>query len=82
MAAFPHVSMGRPFQEKYADVKWEVDQTKFDAWKDGMTGYPIVDAVGHLTFLVSHNLTQTLYHALAGNASAEDTWYVITVIYQ
>jgi len=50
MAAFPHVSMGRPFQEKYADVKWEVDQTKFDAWKDGMTGYPIVDAVMHLAF--------------------------------
>jgi deoxyribodipyrimidine photo-lyase len=50
MAAFPHVSMGRPFQEKYADVKWEVDQAKFDAWKDGMTGYPIVDAVRHLAF--------------------------------
>lgn len=47
LAAFPHVSMGRPFQEKYADIKWEVDQAKFEAWKDGMTGYPIVDAVRH-----------------------------------
>ncbi|KAG8834885.1 hypothetical protein FRC17_006630 [Serendipita sp. 399] len=42
--AFPHVSMGRPFQEKYADVQWETDQAMFDAWKNGMTGYPIVDA--------------------------------------
>jgi deoxyribodipyrimidine photo-lyase len=39
--------MGRPFQEKYADIKWEVDQAKFEAWKDGNTGYPIVDAVRH-----------------------------------
>lgn len=45
VAVFPHVSMGRPFQEKYADIKWETDQSKFEAWKDGKTGYPIVDAV-------------------------------------
>ncbi|KAG8772396.1 hypothetical protein FRC15_002759 [Serendipita sp. 397] len=44
LAAFPHVSMGRPFQEKYADVKWETDLAMFEAWKNGMTGYPIVDA--------------------------------------
>ena len=25
MAAYPRVSMGRPFQEKYADVFWEED---------------------------------------------------------
>lgn len=45
MAAFPHVSMGRPFQEKYADVKWETNLKHYEAWKNGMTGYPIVDAV-------------------------------------
>jgi hypothetical protein len=37
--------MGRPFQEKYAGIQWEVDQSKFEAWRDGKTGYPIVDAV-------------------------------------
>ncbi|EJD53741.1 hypothetical protein AURDEDRAFT_141740 [Auricularia subglabra TFB-10046 SS5] len=44
MAAFPRVSMGRPFLEKYAAVKWETNEEHLQAWKDGMTGVPIVDA--------------------------------------
>lgn len=38
--------MGRPFQEKYADVKWESESRAghLQAWKDGRTGVPIVDA--------------------------------------
>ena len=36
--------MGRPFQEKFADVKWEVNDEHFNAWKEGKTGVPIVDA--------------------------------------
>jgi deoxyribodipyrimidine photo-lyase len=36
--------MGRPFQEKLADVKWEVDEEHLTAWKQGKTGIPIVDA--------------------------------------
>ncbi|KAI0052987.1 hypothetical protein FA95DRAFT_1482511 [Auriscalpium vulgare] len=44
LVAFPRVSMGRPFQEKYADVKWETNQAHLDAWKEGRTGVPIVDA--------------------------------------
>ena len=36
--------MGRPFQEKFADVKWEVNEEHFNAWKEGKTGVPIVDA--------------------------------------
>lgn len=44
LAAFPHVSMGRPFNEKFDGIKWEVNLEHFEAWKDGKTGYPIVDA--------------------------------------
>ncbi|KIO30217.1 hypothetical protein M407DRAFT_69379 [Tulasnella calospora MUT 4182] len=46
MAAYPRVSMGRPYHEKYADVFWEedVDGKILEAWKEGKTGYPIVDA--------------------------------------
>ncbi|KAJ1308941.1 hypothetical protein OPQ81_004624 [Rhizoctonia solani] len=44
MAAFPRVSMGRPFQERYADVKWETNAAHLKAWKEGKTGVPIVDA--------------------------------------
>lgn len=36
--------MGRPFLEKFADVQWEVDEEHLQAWKEGRTGYPIVDA--------------------------------------
>lgn len=36
--------MGRPFLEKFADVQWEVSEKHLQAWKDGKTGYPIVDA--------------------------------------
>ena len=44
MATWPRVSMGRPFLEKFADVQWEVNEEHLQAWKDGKTGYPIVDA--------------------------------------
>ena len=44
MVAFPRVSMGRPFQEKYADVKWETNEEHLKAWQEGRTGVPIVDA--------------------------------------
>ena len=36
--------MGRPYQEKFADVEWEVNEEHFNAWKEGKTGVPIVDA--------------------------------------
>lgn len=41
--------MGRPFQEKFQDVKWETDEATFEAWKEGKTGYPIIDAVSGRT---------------------------------
>ncbi|WWD20859.1 hypothetical protein CI109_105336 [Kwoniella shandongensis] len=44
MATWPRVSMGRPFLEKFADVQWEVNEEHLQAWKDGKTGFPIVDA--------------------------------------
>lgn len=44
LALFPRVSMGRPFQEKFAHVSWETNEAHLQAWKDGRTGVPIVDA--------------------------------------
>jgi deoxyribodipyrimidine photo-lyase len=32
------------FLEKYSDLGWNKDKKWFQAWKDGMTGFPIVDA--------------------------------------
>ena len=36
--------MGRPYQEKFAGVHWEMNEEHLQAWKDGKTGVPIVDA--------------------------------------
>lgn len=36
--------MGRPYQEKFANLKWEVNEGHLNAWKEGKTGVPIVDA--------------------------------------
>ncbi|KAG1755580.1 DNA photolyase, FAD-binding/Cryptochrome [Suillus lakei] len=44
LAYYPRVSMGRPFQERFADVRWEVNEEHLNAWKEGKTGIPIVDA--------------------------------------
>lgn len=40
---FPHV-FGAPFHRVYTELKWDTDQSKFQAWCNGETGFPIVDA--------------------------------------
>lgn len=40
---FPHVAKGN-FRSAYDGIQWRNDQTKFEAWCQGQTGYPIVDA--------------------------------------
>lgn len=35
---------GEPFQKAYAGIEWENDAKKFARWKEGKTGFPIVDA--------------------------------------
>jgi deoxyribodipyrimidine photo-lyase len=41
---FPHVAKGA-FQEKYAKLDWQLEaEHHLKAWKEGLTGYPIVDA--------------------------------------
>lgn len=34
----------KPLQPKYADFPWEPDENQLSAWKQGLTGYPIIDA--------------------------------------
>lgn len=40
---FPYV-LGKSFHKKYDALTWENDAQKFNAWKEGQTGFPIVDA--------------------------------------
>lgn len=39
----PRVLNG-PFKEKYSSLQWENNATWIDAWQNGKTGFPIVDA--------------------------------------
>ncbi|MCW5921795.1 MAG: deoxyribodipyrimidine photo-lyase [Saprospiraceae bacterium] len=43
LAHFPHV-VHRPFQLKYERVEWRDSPEDFEKWREGKTGYPIVDA--------------------------------------
>jgi deoxyribodipyrimidine photo-lyase len=43
MHAFPH-SMTAAFKPQYDRVPWRHDDAQFEAWKQGKTGYPLVDA--------------------------------------
>jgi len=40
---FPFVTRG-PFKEQFAGLQWSRRRSLFDAWCEGRTGYPIVDA--------------------------------------
>lgn len=40
--------MSRPFNLKFDDIVWEQSAENLQAWKDGKTGFPIVDAVSGL----------------------------------
>jgi deoxyribodipyrimidine photo-lyase len=44
MFAFPKVSKGQPFQDYSKAIKWRYDENEFIAWKEGKTGFPIIDA--------------------------------------
>ena len=41
--AFPKV-IGNPLKDNYKGIKWSNNNNTFEAWKKGMTGYPVVDA--------------------------------------
>jgi deoxyribodipyrimidine photo-lyase len=36
--------MNKPFKFEYTNIEWEYNAAHFDAWTEGRTGYPIVDA--------------------------------------
>ena len=40
---FPHV-VGNAFRPQYTDLSWENNQSFFEAWCEGRTGYPFIDA--------------------------------------
>jgi deoxyribodipyrimidine photo-lyase len=43
LAHFPHVAT-RAFRPEYDAIAWRNDEAEFELWRQGCTGYPIVDA--------------------------------------
>lgn len=41
---FPHISEGKSFRMAYDNIIWRNNETEFEKWCEGKTGYPIVDA--------------------------------------
>lgn len=41
---FPHVGQGFAFRKEYDKIQWRNNETEFNKWCEGKTGYPIVDA--------------------------------------
>jgi len=44
MVGWPRVVMGRAYNLAMESVCWEYEEDQVNAWKEGRTGYPIVDA--------------------------------------
>ena len=47
MHSFPRVSMNQPFNLSTTLISWRYDAEEFDAWKEGKTGFPLIDAAMH-----------------------------------
>lgn len=43
LAHYPHI-VTQPYQEKFKALKWRASRKDFEAWCEGRTGYPLVDA--------------------------------------
>lgn len=41
---FPHIGQGYSFRREYDKIQWKNNEKEFEAWMNGQTGYPIVDA--------------------------------------
>ena len=61
MTQYPETAH-QSFKEKYRNIEWVNDKQQFDQWKNGKTGYPIVDAYMHnrMRMVTSQFLTKDL----------------------
>ncbi len=44
MFSFPKVSRDQPFQDFSKSINWRFNENELHAWKNGLTGFPIIDA--------------------------------------
>lgn len=57
LANWPYVCMNKPFKPEYSNIEWSYNTAHFQAWAEGRTGFPLVDAamrqVAHMSYM--HN---------------------------
>ena len=41
---FPYVLNGQSFIKKYENIKWNINNDLLEKWKNGLTGFPLIDA--------------------------------------
>ena len=44
LVGWPFICMNKPFKPEYSNIRWEYNTEHFNAWCEGKTGFPIVDA--------------------------------------
>ena len=47
LSNFPHINDGKSFKPQFNQLRFENNVTFFEAWKNGRTGFPIIDAAMH-----------------------------------
>ncbi len=73
---FPHILNGqignknKSFREKYDDVKWSNNQTKWEKFTNGETGFPIIDA--GIKQLLQKNFVHNRVRMIHGNFVTKD----------
>ncbi|KAL9480537.1 hypothetical protein ACSS6W_005323 [Trichoderma asperelloides] len=59
---WPYVCMNKPFKPEYANIEWSYNMDHFEAWCEGRTGFPIVDAamrqLNHMGYM--HNRSRMI----------------------
>ncbi|KAI1384182.1 deoxyribodipyrimidine photo-lyase [Hypoxylon trugodes] len=41
---WPYICMNKPFKPEYSNIEWSYNSAHFEAWCQGRTGFPMVDA--------------------------------------
>jgi deoxyribodipyrimidine photo-lyase len=44
LSNYPRIGQGKAFKPEFDNIKWRNNEQEFEAWCEGRTGYPIVDA--------------------------------------
>jgi deoxyribodipyrimidine photo-lyase len=60
------------FQEKYRNLKWDDDKKLLDAWQNGQTGYPAVDAA--MRQMISEGWMHNRARLIVGSFLTKDLW--------